>query len=54
MVPGGYDITGNLKELCHEDIAVLCIYIRGAKRSASDRECKYVPIGMNAREPLWR
>ena len=26
----------------------------GAKRSGSDRECKYVPIGMNAREPLWR
>ena len=26
----------------------------GAKRSGSDRECKYFPIGMNAREPLWR
>ena len=26
----------------------------GAKRSGSDRECKYSPIGMNAREPLWR
>ena len=26
----------------------------GAKRSDSDRECKYFPIGMNAREPLWR
>ena len=25
----------------------------GAKRSGSDRECKYFPIGMNAREPLW-
>ena len=25
MVPGGCNITGNLKELCHEDIAVLCI-----------------------------
>ena len=22
------------------------------KRSGSDRECKYFPIGMNAREPL--
>ena len=26
----------------------------GAKRSGSDRECKYFPIGINAREPLWR
>ena len=29
----------------------------GAKRSGSNRECiktKYFPIGMNAREPLWR
>ena len=26
----------------------------GAKRSGGDRECKYFPIGMNAREPLWR
>ena len=26
----------------------------GAKRGGSDRECKYFPIGMNAREPLWR
>ena len=26
----------------------------GAKRSGSDRECKYFPIGMIAREPLWR
>ena len=26
----------------------------GAKRRGSDRECKYFPIGMNAREPLWR
>ena len=26
----------------------------GAKRSGSDREYKYFPIGMNAREPLWR
>ena len=26
----------------------------GAKRSGSDRECKCFPIGMNAREPLWR
>ena len=26
----------------------------GAKRSGSDRECKYFSIGMNAREPLWR
>ena len=26
----------------------------GAKRSGSDRVCKYFPIGMNAREPLWR
>ena len=26
----------------------------GAKRSGSDRECKYFPVGMNAREPLWR
>ena len=26
----------------------------GAKRSGSDRECKYFPIGMNVREPLWR
>ena len=25
----------------------------GAKRSCSDRECKYLPIGMDAREPLW-
>ena len=25
----------------------------GAKRSGSDRECKYFPIGMNACEPLW-
>ena len=24
----------------------------GAKHSGSDRECKYFPIGMNAREPL--
>ena len=27
---------------------------RGAKRSGSDRESKYFPIGMNGREPLWR
>ena len=26
----------------------------GAKRSGSGSECKYFPIGMNAREPLWR
>ena len=26
----------------------------GAKRSGSDREFKYFPIGMNARELLWR
>ena len=26
----------------------------GAKRSGSERKCKYFPIGMNAREPLWR
>ena len=26
----------------------------GAKSSSSDRECKYFPIGMNARDPLWR
>ena len=26
----------------------------GAKPSDSDRECKYFPIVMNAREPLWR
>ena len=26
----------------------------GVKRSGSDRECKYFPIGMNAREPLRR
>ena len=26
----------------------------GAKRSGSARECKYFPIGMNPREPLWR
>ena len=26
----------------------------GAKRSGSDRECKYFPFGMNAREQLWR
>ena len=26
----------------------------GAKRSGSNRECKYFPISMNAREPLWR
>ena len=25
-----------------------------AKRSSSDREYKYFPIGMNACEPLWR
>ena len=25
----------------------------GTKPSGSDRECKYFPIGMNAREPLW-
>ena len=34
-----------------------CVYVftfGGAKRSGSDRECKYFPIGMNAREPLWR
>ena len=24
----------------------------GAERSGGDRECKYFPIGMNAREPL--
>ena len=35
----------------------LLIYVftfGGAKRSGSDRECKYFPIGMNGREPLWR
>ena len=26
----------------------------GAKRNDSDRECKYFPIGMKARGPLWR
>ena len=26
----------------------------GAKRGGSDRECKYFPIGMNARDSLWR
>ena len=24
----------------------------GSKRNGSDRECKYFPIGMSAREPL--
>ena len=30
------------------------MYLHSAelKRSGSDRECKYFPIGMNAREPL--
>ena len=43
-------------------MTILCIFLHlvnvftfgGAKRSGSDRECKYFPIGMNAREPLWR
>ena len=30
------------------------LHSAGAKRSGSDTECKYFPIGMNAREPLWR
>ena len=35
-------------------VVVYVFTFGGAKRSGSDRECKYFPIGMNAREPLWR
>ena len=46
------EITPMTTALCH--LLVYVFTFGGAKRSGSDRECKYFPIGMNAHEPLWR
>ena len=41
-------------DICKQLVSENVFTFGGAKRSGSDRECKYFPIGMNVREPLWR
>ena len=45
-------ISGLIRRV--QTLAINVFTFGGAKRNGSDRECKYFPIGMNARELLWR
>ena len=67
FTPRHLDTNNQYAQPCNIDITIFERYVElsiisienvftfgGAKRSGSDRECKYFPIGMNAREPLWR
>ena len=41
-------------DICKQLVSENVFTFGGTKRSGSDRECKYFPIGMNVREQLWR